>query len=144
MAKPKEILPAKTLSYHAADDKNILLLIAAVREGISYPYFVSVSRQSPFSESEWALFLNLSERTLQRYKREKKSFEPVQSEKIMQVMMLYKYGVEVFGSSEKLDLWLSAPNLALGDKKPKEFLDNSFGISMVKDELTRIEYGVLA
>lgn len=144
MAKSKEILTEKSLSYRSADDKNIMVLIAALREGISYPFFVSVSRQVPFSESEWAVFLNLSERTLQRYKQEKKSFEPIHSEKIMQVVMLYKYGVEVFGSAEKLDLWLNAANLALDNKKPKEFLDNSFGINLVKDELTRIEYGVLA
>ena len=46
--------------------------------------------------------------------------------------------------NEKLNTWLETKNIMLGGVKPKDLLDNTFGISLVKDELTRIEYGVLA
>ena len=86
----------------------------------------------------------MSERTMQRYKKEKKTFDPIYSEKILEVMLLYKLGINVFGNKEKFISWIETKNLALGGVKPKELLDNTFGISLLKDELTRIEHGILA
>ena len=59
-------------------------------------------------------------------------------------MLIYKLGVNVFGDKEKFISWSETKNLALGGVKPKELLDNTFGISLLKDELTRIEHGILA
>lgn len=81
---------------------------------------------------------------MQRYKREKRTFDSLQSEKILEIALLFKQGIEVFGNVEKFSLWLQTDNLALGKLKPKTLIDNSFGIHLLKDELTRIEYGVLA
>jgi putative toxin-antitoxin system antitoxin component (TIGR02293 family) len=58
--------------------------------------------------------------------------------------MLYKFGVDVFGDKNKLNTWLNIENVSLGGAKPKELLDTSFGIGLIKDELNRIEQGVLA
>lgn len=94
--------------------------------------------------NEWAGFLHLSERTLQRHKKDKAVFDAASSEKILEILLLYRYGVQVFGESGKFDLWLRTRNLALGGIKPKDLLDNSFGINLLKDELYRIEQGVLS
>ncbi len=77
-------------------------------------------------------------------KKEGKSFDAGSSGKIIEITLLYNYGMEVFGNKEKFNNWLETKNLALGGVKPKELLDNTFGINLLKDELTRIEYGVLA
>ena len=58
--------------------------------------------------------------------------------------MLYNLGTEIFGDKVKFDSWLESDNIALGGQKPKAFLDNTFGIGLLKDELIRIEQGVLA
>jgi putative toxin-antitoxin system antitoxin component (TIGR02293 family) len=81
---------------------------------------------------------------MQRYRSEQKTFDPLQSEKIIEIALFYNKGVEVFGSAEKFNSWLDTNNLALGQMKPKMLLDNSFGINMLRDELTAIEYGILA
>ena len=81
---------------------------------------------------------------MQRYTKERKDFDPIQSEKILEVALVYKYGVEVFGNKEKFDIWLGAKNVALGNVAPKSLLDTTFGIGLLKDELTRIEHGILA
>jgi len=132
------------IAYSAKDDSDVLSLINAIRNGISYSFFSNLVRVSPFSLPEWSYFLHLSERTLQRYKKEKKNFGPVYSEKILEITMLYKYGKEVFGDEKNFYAWLNSSNIALGNSSPKEILDSSFGIEMVKDELGRIEHGVLA
>jgi putative toxin-antitoxin system antitoxin component (TIGR02293 family) len=100
--------------------------------------------ETPFSLSEWASYLQVSERTLHRNQKEKKPFQPVQSERIIELFMLYQYGTEVFGDKGNFDKWLNARSVALGGIAPKELLDTKFGISMVKDALTRIEHGILA
>lgn len=132
------------LNYSAADDNNILRLIDMVRQGIKFSSFTEFVKLSPFNLNEWSGFLHLSERTMQRYQKEKATFSVPHSEKILQITLLFNYGVEVFGNKTKFNTWLETDNLALGKIKPKQLLDNSFGIELVKDELTRIEHGVLS
>ena len=93
---------------------------------------------------DWADFLHISGKTLSRYQKEDKSFDVLQSEKILQIEMLYKRGEDVFGSSENFLIWLQSENIALGKTKPQDLLGSVFGISLLMDELTRIEHGVLA
>ena len=133
-----------TVAYGNVDDNNTMSLIKMVREGVEFPAFEKFASKSPFSQQEWSAYLHLSERTMQRYRNEKRTFDPLQSEKIIEIALLYNKGVEVFGSTEKLNAWLETNNLALGDIKPKSLLDNTFGISILKDELIAIEHGVLA
>jgi putative toxin-antitoxin system antitoxin component (TIGR02293 family) len=115
-----------------------------VRRGIGFQTFDSFANKSPFSLNEWSVYLHLSERTMQRYKLENRTFDPLQSEKIIEIALLYNKGIEVFGNSEKFDSWLITDNIVLGNIKPKMLLDNTFGINLLKDELTRIEYGILS
>lgn len=131
-------------SYRSADDKDLLNIIDLVRSGITYQDFNKLMDHTPFSMSEWASYLQLSERTMQRNQKEKKAFQPIQSERIVELAMLYQYGLEVFGDQNNFDTWLDTKSVALGGSAPKELLDTKFGITMVKDALTRIEHGVLA
>ena len=131
-------------SYAHADDNSVFDIISAVREGIKFGVFAKIAAGFPFSLSEWSVFLHLSERTIQRYKKEKRTFDPLQSEKIVEISMLYTKGVEVFGDAPRFNAWLEANNVALGGIKPKTLLDSTFGINLLKDELTRIEHGILA
>jgi putative toxin-antitoxin system antitoxin component (TIGR02293 family) len=132
------------VTYGSIDDIHTLSLVEMVRQGIGYEAFHKFADRSPFSFREWSSYLHLSERSMQRYRNEKKTFDPLQSEKIIEIALLYNKGIEVFGNSDRFDAWLTTENLSLGNIRPKTLLDNSFGIHMVKDELIRIEYGVLA
>lgn len=134
----------KSISYNSIDDKNVIVFIEAVRLGFTFAVFYNFAKNTPFSLNEWSRFLNMSERTMQRHKREKKIFDPIYAEKILHISLLYNLGIDVFGNKEKFNTWLETQNVALGGIKPKELLDNIFGIGLLKDELTRIEHGVLA
>lgn len=135
------MMSIKVLEKILNDD---IKLIGLTRKGISYELFNSILIKSPFSIKEWSGFLHLTERTLQRYKKEDKSFESLQSERILEIAQLQKRGIEIFGHVENFDQWMNSKIIALGGIKPKELLDSSFGISMINAELTRIEHGVLA
>ena len=137
-------LNEKKITYNSVDDKDVFSIIKAIKTGIKFSVFTSIAQNSPFTLNEWSGFLNISERSMQRHKKEKRTFDSDSSEKIIEITLLYKYGIEVFGNKEKFNSWLETKSVALGGVVPKELLDNTFGINLLKDELTRIEYGVLA
>lgn len=60
----------------------------------------------------------------------------------LKIKSLFNRGHEVFGSEEDFKEWLITPSKALGDKKPFELLDSSFGFEMVEKEIVRIQYNV--
>ena len=48
--------------------KNRMLIIHAIREGIPYELFNLIKEITPFSEEDWASFLGISTKSLQRNK----------------------------------------------------------------------------
>ncbi len=141
MAYPK---PSDDISNILLEESNIMPLIYQIRQGINFDSFVQLAKLSPFNFQDWSKFLHLSERTMQRYKKEKKRFGPIYAEKIIEITMLQKYGGAVFGNDDQFAKWMDIENIALGGSKPKELLDSTFGISLVKDELGRIEHGIFS
>jgi putative toxin-antitoxin system antitoxin component (TIGR02293 family) len=99
---------------------------------------------TPFSKDEWARFLDVSVKTLDRYRQDNKSFKAFQSEKIIGMIEVIERGVKVFGDMDMFKRWLYAPVPALSDSKPIELLSSSYGKELVLDELTRIEHGIFA
>lgn len=131
-------------SYGLTEHNKIFNLIELIRTGIKFSNFNAFMLNSPFSMPEWARFLHLSERTMQRIQKDKRKFDSLQSEKILEIVMLYNKGTNVFGDPDKFNSWLNDPCIALDNNIPKHLLDNSFGINLVKDELSKIEHGILA
>ena len=124
--------------------ENKLLIIIAIRTGIPYSLFDLIQGYTPFSENDWASFLDISTKSLQRYRASSSHhFRPIHSEKIIEMAEVTKVGLDVFDDMEKLKLWLNTPNYALGKLKPIELLKDSYGKEMVISELTRINYGIL-
>lgn len=130
--------------YTAIENTSVFSIMDAIKQGVRFSLFSTFASKSPFSLSEWSGFLHISERTMQRYQRDKKKFEPLQSEKIIEIVLVFKKGIEVFGSEKNFYIWLDTANISLGNQKPKQLFDNSFGINLLKDELTKIEHGILA
>jgi len=123
---------------------NKMLMILIIRAGIPYSFFNLIQHYTPFSDNDWANFLEISTKSLQRYKQSSKVFKPIQSEKIIEMAEVTNVGLDVFGDMEKFKLWLDTPNFSLGNLKPIELLKDSYGKEMVISELTRINYGILA
>jgi putative toxin-antitoxin system antitoxin component (TIGR02293 family) len=134
-------MPVK--KYKIPEDDSVEM-VNMLREGVGFTYLNSISDRINFTLEDWSSFLHLSERTIQRYKKEKKPFDTIYSEKIVQIDVLYKRGAEVFGSEANFHTWMETKSVPLGSVKPKELLDTTYGINMIADELVRIEYGVLA
>ncbi len=124
---------------------NKLLIIKAIHRGLSYKVFDQIKKFTPFSEIDWADYLDLSQKTLQRYRDENDFyFKSIHSEKILELAEVTNFGIAVFGSSEKFYSWINSASFALGGLKPADLLRNSYGKEMVMGELGRIEHGIFA
>lgn len=121
-----------------------MLIISSIRSGIPYSLFALIKDVTPFTEDDWAEILNMSTKSLFRYKQAARQFKPLQSEKIVEMAEITESGREVFGDMEKFRLWLDTPNFSLGKMKPLDLLKDSYGKELVLSELARISHGILA
>jgi putative toxin-antitoxin system antitoxin component (TIGR02293 family) len=132
--------PSPTYSEFLSDK---MLMISLIRRGVPYSLFDLIRDVTPFSDGDWAEFLDVSTKSLHRYKQGSKQFKPLHSEKIIELAEVTNVGREVFGDMEKFKWWLDTPNFSLGNLKPIELLKDSYGKELVISELTRINYGIL-
>ncbi len=132
------------LTFKSLDNNDVFKLIDTTRAGLDYRTFDKLTSSFPLSVSDWSRILNVSERTIQRNKSEKRRFDAIHSERLLLIVLLFRKGIEVFGNTSNFFTWIDSKNIALGGLKPTSLLDNSFGIDLVKDELIRIEHGILA
>ena len=143
-----DVVSESELGTHSSNqlsgDSNFLKLVKATRRGLSYKSFYRAQKLMNFTQQDWAEIFHISPRTIDRLKKDKKHLNSTLSEKLIEVTLLYDYGIEVFGSIEKFSTWLNRPSLYLGNVEPKSLLDTHQGIEAVKSELSRIDYGILA
>lgn len=123
---------------------NRILITQVIKEGLPYSIFHLIQDSTPFSENDWANFLDISTKSLQRYKQTSKPFKRTQSEKILEMAEVTNVGLDVFGDMNTFKQWLDTPNFALGNIKPILLLTDSYGKELILAELTRINHGILA
>jgi putative toxin-antitoxin system antitoxin component (TIGR02293 family) len=121
-----------------------MLMIDVIKQGVPYSLFDLIQSITPFTEGDWSAILDISPKSLKRYKQSSKTFRPIQSEKIVEMAEVAELGVEVFGDPEKFRQWMNTKVIALGNIKPKDLVTDSYGKDLVMSELHRIAHGVLA
>lgn len=120
-----------------------MMIINTIRRGLPYDLFLKIKDITPFTEDDWADYLNISKKTLQRNSNvENYLFKPIHTEKIIELAEVTNFGLQVFDSIKQFYLWLNAPSFALGNLKPAELLKDSYGKKLVMNELTRIDQGI--
>jgi putative toxin-antitoxin system antitoxin component (TIGR02293 family) len=136
---------SKTLNYLGSKTEvaNETDFIDIIRNGLNRKALDRLMLLTGLSASEIASFIHVSDRTLRRYKPST-ILNPEQSERVLEIAHLYTRGEEVFGDMEAFKEWVDSELMALGNKKPKAFLDTSRGVLMVDAILGRIEHGVFS
>ena len=112
-----------------------------IRKGLPASSVSHVARSLHTTENDLLPIIGISERTLQRRRKENRPLEPVESDRLYRVAKVYARANEVFENEEVALDWLKARNRALGDV-PLMLLDTEAGADMVERVLTRIEHGV--
>ena len=99
---------------------------------------------SDYDKDFAADLLDVSYKTVTRYKKEKKKLSPLQSEYILKTIVLFNKGNQVFGNKESFNRWLDKPAYGLGNRLPRAYTTTVGGINFIIDELNRIAHGDLA
>lgn len=86
----------------------------------------------------------MTPKTIRKYKTEKIKLQARVIEHIVQLMGLYTLGKEIFGSVNEFNEWMSDESVGLGYNVPNQLLNTSTGLSLVYEELKRIEFGATA
>jgi putative toxin-antitoxin system antitoxin component (TIGR02293 family) len=125
------------------DFASRMLLIDLSRKGVTKGFLLRVARYLGLSLGQMAKLLPVTERTIQRYDRERR-FTPAVSEQILQIAAVAARGEDVLGGRQAFLAWMGSPSPALGNRTPASLLGSRFGSEIVLDELGRIEHGVIS
>lgn len=148
MAKAKKIRPNTAIP--PAVEESAVPYVPAKKEAIpsvaefTYRKFKKVADKVPFTQTEWASILHLSERTLQRYAKSNTSFDGIHTDRILQLQELIEIGLETFSSPEALYRWLKKDKSVMGHVLNFGSLSSSRGIQEIIHQLVRIQQGVYA
>ena len=119
---------------------NRMDYISLARQGLPKGVLDSFIENSLIPKNILYNALPLSKRTIQRYTTHTKLSKLI-SEMLIEWASLCEKGIEVFEDEKTFIEWMSEKNTSLG-QKPINLIDTTIGISLIKDELGRIEYGV--
>jgi putative toxin-antitoxin system antitoxin component (TIGR02293 family) len=123
--------------------ENLADFITCIRAGVPKRAMDHLMEITGINATEMAGITRTSDRTLRRYSA-KQRLNAEQSERVIELAKVYSRGEVVFGTLAAFREWMNSSVLALGNQKPKEFLDTSMGIEMLMEELGRIEHGIFA
>jgi putative toxin-antitoxin system antitoxin component (TIGR02293 family) len=110
----------------------------------TYHEFKKMADKAPFSQAEWASFLHISERTLQRYAKTNGHFASINAERALQIEKVLKEGKTAFGSYENFYNWLKRNPTMLEGTLSLQSLTTLSGIESILTQLSRIQYGLFA
>jgi putative toxin-antitoxin system antitoxin component (TIGR02293 family) len=132
------------VAYERVFDSR-LELIQSIKRGISYKLFEYIKHRAPFSDKEWASFLDISEKSLQRYALAKNhTFKPSHAEKILEIAEVCDAGLEIFQDKDGFYTWLIEESIAFDNLKPIHFMDTSYGMQLIIHQLGRYAHGIFA
>jgi len=131
------------VKYNVSSD-NEYTMARKAQAGLKVSAFFDLIAISGLTNQELSSILDLSFKTVQRYQKEEKAFNALNSEQLLKLIALYQKADDVFGNIFSFNSWLRKPAAGLGNNMPFTFLQTPGGIDLVQDELYRIEFGALA
>ncbi len=150
----KKIIKKKLPSFNSDVNGNIInepqatyypsVKVMPSVKNFTYAEFKKIADKTPFTQSEWASILHVSERTLQRYAKSNGSFATINAERALQINKVLQEAKITFGSIENFYAWLKQEPFMLGGNLSFESLYTANGIERVLTQLIRIQHGLFA
>lgn len=122
---------------------NDMDLISLSRHGVRKSSLKSLARYLDVTMDKMSSLLHTSHRNIQR-KDDDELLDTLKTEKVLELAAFIKRGIDVIGSEDAFKEWLHHPLLALGNRRPIDLLDTTFGIQMALKVLGRLEQGVFS
>jgi putative toxin-antitoxin system antitoxin component (TIGR02293 family) len=116
-------------------------VIDLVENGLHRNHYNKVTKLYQLSDNEMVKIIGISLKKLKSMKPSDR-FNARCSERIMMMAELGVAGIEVLLSEESFGSWMNSPSVDCGGKKPKEFLNNVYGVKELHNIFGRIKHGI--
>ncbi|RDC54876.1 DUF2384 domain-containing protein [Pedobacter chinensis] len=123
---------------------NPVMLLSNAKKGLNAKAALDFITVSGFTYDEFQHTFNTTVKTIQNYTVQNLKLDAPLSEKLLKCFELFSKGIEVFGDAKSFYKWLNTPAYGLGNQIPYNLMDTFTGISLIEEELVRIEFGDLA
>jgi putative toxin-antitoxin system antitoxin component (TIGR02293 family) len=141
---PKPGMVQEMAVKYNVNSVNEFTMVSRAQNGVEVTAFFDLLEISGLTKEELSSLLDLSFKTIQRYEKDGKKLNALNSEQLLKMIALYQKAEEVFGSIPSFNRWLRKPAAGLGSQIPLQFMQTPGGIDLIREELLRIEYGALA
>lgn len=135
---------SETMVHYQSMYANDIALLTHSKKGLNAKAALDFISVSGFSYQEFQEIFNTTVKTIQNYVIQDMKLDAALSEKLLKSFALFNKGIELFGSPRAFHDWLNTSAYGLGNQIPYNLMDTITGISLVEEELIRIEYGDLA
>lgn len=143
-SKTSEITENKLIAPYQSLYDNPISLLTSSKNGLSAKAALDFLNLSGFTKEEFQDTFKTNVKTIQNYVSNSSKLDASLSEKLLKSFSLFDKGIAVFGSAKAFYQWLTLPSYGLGNQIPFDLMDTITGISLIEEELIRIEYGDLA
>ncbi|WP_228099106.1 antitoxin Xre/MbcA/ParS toxin-binding domain-containing protein [Pedobacter sp. MC2016-24] len=123
---------------------NAISVLTNSKNGLAAKAALDFLNLSGFSKEEFQDTFKTNVKTIQNYVSSSSKLDAALSEKLLKSFSLFDKGISIFGSAKVFHQWLNTPAYGLGNQTPFDLMDTITGISLIEEELIRIEYGDLA
>lgn len=123
---------------------NPISVLTHSKNGLSAKAALDFLTLSGFSKEEFQDTFKTNVKTIQNYASNSSKLDASLSEKLLKSFSLFDKGIAIFGSAKAFHQWLNTPSYGLGNQIPFDLMDTITGISLIEEELIRIEFGDLA
>lgn len=134
----------KIIKEYPLDTEDLNMIVSDANTGVYASSFFDFADASGYNQNKLASILNISVKTLLRYRQSRSKMSPQNSEHIIKLFALYRKGIDIFTSIASFNNWLEKPSYGLGNNIPMNYLNTISGIDLILEELTKIEFGDLA
>lgn len=135
------INPIQSILNITTNFQNEMDLVLLSRNGVLKQAVNNMATKFGITQEKICELLHMSARNFQRIK-DNSHLDIYTSEQTIEMATVYAKAYTVFANEDAIKHWFQSPNYALGNQKPIDLLDTSFGVKMVTDVLGRIEYGI--
>lgn len=123
--------------------KSPIAKLGAIKKGLQPAAINDLIEITGATQNDVSKWLDITEPTLRKHIQNTKELNLGISEHIIQLFELFDKGLDTFGSLTEFKSWLKHYNTGI-DAIPFDILDTITGISIVMNELIRIDYGATA
>lgn len=138
---------SKTVLYKSIEEIPYLrdfsrLYAYILKDEPAQQYITLFDHITDLNTEDVAGWLNITPKTYRSYRKNPElTLKDNLKEHLIVILSLYRHGMDVFGSRELFEKWLTTPNVLLDQKAPRQFLDTISGVKFIDNRLTALEFG---